>query len=111
MLRPLHIAPNSDRGGNCVPVKYLNSNPGARQKHTPELHGVWDDNLVDAARQAVNQGDVSAYASFLADLAAQNQADWSQRSAPEWMAVTHSIAETVGYGELQATLPIPNPVL
>ena len=109
MHQPLHIATNNDRGGNCVPVKYVNTNPRLdRGKFTPELHSVWDDNLVDAAMQAANKSDVSSFANFLADLATQNQADWSKGSAPDWMAVTHSIAETVGYGELQATPPIPN---
>src|SRR2546421_663821 len=48
--QPLHAANNNDRGGNCVPVAYLSSQPkqiGSGENFRPNLHGVWDTELVD----------------------------------------------------------------
>lgn len=109
MHQPLHLATNNDRGGNCIPVTYLNTQPQlSHGRFSPELHSVWDDDLVDAAMQAAHAADVNSYAGMLVNDAQQNRAAWSQGAVPDWMAVSHSIAETVAYGDLTAKPNIPN---
>jgi len=49
--QPLHVEDNNDRGGNCVPTNFLqrhtketNTTDGS---YTPNLHGIWDTELVE----------------------------------------------------------------
>jgi hypothetical protein len=109
MHQPLHIADNNDMGGNCVPVQYLLTPVVLnRGTYAPELHAVWDDNLVDAAMHASGVKDLNAFSVVLAQLAGQNRAAWSSGSPPEWMAEAHDIAGRVAYGELTSAVSTPN---
>jgi hypothetical protein len=49
MHQPLHEEDNNDRGGNCVPVKFLDTEPKATTAggYSPNLHAVWDTQLVE----------------------------------------------------------------
>lgn len=77
-------------------------------KYSPELHAVWDDNLVDAAMNASAVNDLNAFSVVLAHMADQNRAAWSSGSPPEWMAEAHGIAERVAYGDLTSAVSTPN---
>jgi hypothetical protein len=107
MHQPLHISDNHDRGGNCVPVQFLTRTPRvSRGAFSPELHSVWDDDIVVSAMADLQANDVNATAAKLATLAKSNEAAWSGGTPPEWMNVTHGIAEKIAYGELKAVPPI-----
>ena len=109
MHQPLHTSDNNDMGGNCVPVQYLMTPVvQAGGKYTPELHAVWDDNLVDAAMNASSAGDLNAFSVVLAQMAEQNRAAWSTGTPPDWMAEAHGIAERVAYGDLTSAVSTPN---
>jgi hypothetical protein len=109
MHQPLHIADNNDMGGNCVPVEYLlTPTVLSGGKYAPELHAVWDDNLVDAAMHAASVKDLNAFSVVLAQLADQNRGAWSSGSPAEWMAEAHGIAERVAYGDLTSSASTPN---
>ncbi|MFZ0394807.1 MAG: S1/P1 nuclease, partial [Terracidiphilus sp.] len=49
MHQPLHEEDNNDRGGNCVPVSFLNHKAEERANggYSPNLHAVWDTGLVE----------------------------------------------------------------
>ena len=49
MHQPLHEEDNNDRGGNCVPVNFLDHTAEQRPNggYGPNLHGVWDTELVE----------------------------------------------------------------
>ena len=53
--QPLHGATNNDQGGNCVPVAFFDMLPQLRNPQTegyaPNLHGVWDTNILAKATQ------------------------------------------------------------
>jgi hypothetical protein len=59
--QPLHEEDNNDRGGNCVPVKFLNTNPRETSggSYSPNLHAVWDTHLVETAGK-ITRGDSDA---------------------------------------------------
>jgi hypothetical protein len=51
--QPLHGVTNNDQGGNCVPVAFFDTLPQLRnpqtESYTPNLHGVWDTNILERA--------------------------------------------------------------
>ena len=73
MHQPLHEEDNNDRGGNCVPVSFLNHKAEERPNggYGPNLHGVWDTELVELAggidrKSSAAPAEVSAFAQRLA---------------------------------------------
>jgi hypothetical protein len=56
MHQPLHAITNADNGGNCVPVKYFRREPllnalhPDREDYSPNLHQIWDTEIVEARR-------------------------------------------------------------
>ena len=59
MHQPLHAANNADKGGTCVPVTYLHHDPlpnplhPEREDYSPNLHQVWDTEIVEIGRAHV----------------------------------------------------------
>ena len=50
--QPLHAITNSDRGGNCVPVKYFSRTPRERNNsYVPNLHHIWDTEILERDMQ------------------------------------------------------------
>lgn len=64
MHQPLHGATNNDQGGNCVPVAFFDMPPQLRNPQTesyaPNLHGVWDTNILARATTGKNVEQVAA---------------------------------------------------
>src|SRR5438874_11363068 len=60
MHQPLHAINNGDNGGNCVPVKYLHHEPllnllhSEREDYSPNLHQVWDTEIVERDMEVSN---------------------------------------------------------
>src|SRR5580693_7603620 len=44
--QPLHAATDSDRGGNCDPLTFDRKPRLSRGSYSPELHGIWDTQMV-----------------------------------------------------------------
>jgi hypothetical protein len=73
MHQPLHEEDNNDRGGNCVPVTFLNTAPKAGSSagsYSPNLHAVWDTQLVETTgkitRSSTNaKSEIEAFATRL----------------------------------------------
>ena len=110
MHQPLHEEDNNDRGGNCVPVSFLDHHAEQRPHggYSPNLHGVWDTELVENAggidrRSATAPAEVSAFAERLE----HNDAALIRRSAHAsidivaWANQTHEVARNVAYADLK----------
>ncbi len=72
MHQPLHEEDNNDRGGNCVPVTFLDTAPRATSggSYSPNLHAIWDTQLVETIGQITRDGSdaknqIEAFASRL----------------------------------------------
>jgi hypothetical protein len=72
MHQPLHEEDNNDRGGNCVPVTFLDTPPKANSSgsYSPNLHAVWDTQLVETAGKITRDGsnagsEIEAFATRL----------------------------------------------
>ena len=62
--QPLHAATNNDEGGNCVPVAFFGALPQLRypqtESYAPNLHGVWDTNILAKATTGKTVEQVAA---------------------------------------------------
>ena len=62
--QPLHATTNNDQGGNCVPVAFFDTLPQLRNPQTesyaPNLHGVWDTNILGKATTGKTVDQVAA---------------------------------------------------
>jgi S1/P1 Nuclease len=98
--QPLHGSTNSDRGGNCVPVKYFGRNPHDRNNsYTPNLHHVWDTEIPESQMQGA---DPAEFADTL-DAAFQTSfAAWQQggMQLDAWAWESHDHALETAYGAL-----------
>jgi S1/P1 Nuclease len=98
--QPLHGSTNSDRGGNCVPVKYFGRNPHDRNNsYTPNLHHVWDTEIPESQMQGA---DPVEFADTL-DAAFQTSfAAWQQggMQLDAWAWESHDHALETAYGAL-----------
>ncbi len=104
--QPLHGSTNSDRGGNCVPVKYFTRNPRARSNsYTPNLHHVWDTEIPESQMQGADPAEFADTldAAFEGSLAAWQQSGM-QLDAWAWESHDHA-AETV-YGAFSKPIPV-----
>jgi hypothetical protein len=89
--QPLHCATRGDGGGNAVPVLYLGT-----FDHHVHLHQVWDDNLVDAARQGT---EPLIYAFQLHQKITDDQKKaWETVTVPkDWAKESHQLAKDYAY--------------
>lgn len=105
--QPLHCTTNGDRGGNCVPVEYLDSKPKlSKGKYTPNLHQVWDTRVIQTE---LTERDMwtSTLADDIDERFATQIEQWMQET-PDlngWAWDGHQIAEVSVYGTLSPTVP------
>jgi hypothetical protein len=96
--QPLHGSTNSDRGGNCVPVKYFGRNPHARNNsYTPNLHHVWDTEIPESQMQGA---DAAEFADTLDAAFESSFAAWQQggMQLEAWAWESHDHALETAYG-------------
>jgi hypothetical protein len=96
--QPLHGSTNSDRGGNCVPVKYFGRNPHARNNsYTPNLHHVWDTEIPESQMQGA---DSAEFADTLDAAFESSFAAWQQggMQLEAWAWESHDHALETAYG-------------
>ena len=104
--QPLHTTTNSDRGGNCVPVKYLKRNPHASGgSYSPNLHGIWDTEIVEFEMQGA---DPLEFANTLDAQFAGSFTEWQQggMQLETWAWDGHRHAADTVYGALPVKIPV-----
>jgi hypothetical protein len=112
--QPLHAADNNDHGGNCVPVTSFDQAPKPSphgDSFRPNLHGVWDVDLVDHIDK---DHDPVKFAARLAEEFKTEMNSWKQESLnlDDWVWESHLLAKNVVYGGLPAKIDVeaPRPV-
>ena len=98
--QPLHATSNVDRGGNCVPVKYLRRNPREHNgNYSPNLHHIWDTEIVERDMQGA---DPQEYADLLETRFANSFAEWEKSggNVNDWALESHAQAVKTVYGAL-----------
>lgn len=110
--QPLHCTTNNDRGGNCVPVTAFGKVPTETdpiaQSYAPNLHGVWDVQLVEKVE---NGQTVQQFADALIAKYKSKFRTWQAAGVNfnDWAWASHEDAETKAYGKLNNRIPIENP--
>src|SRR5262249_44866257 len=119
--QPLHCTTNGDKGGNCVPVAFFKDKPNPKKDdngavipdtYTPELHGIWDRQMVEKDMKANNATTSQAYADFLDAAFAPDFPMWQAEaiSPADWAWDSHEHAEDIAYGDLPKAIPLdPHP--
>lgn len=103
--QPLHTADNSDRGGNCVPVKYFRRNPRVHNNsYTPNLHHIWDTEIPEHDMQGADAGE---FADHLDAEFASSFAGWQHggMQLDAWAWEGHQYAIDPVYGALGTPIP------
>jgi hypothetical protein len=112
--QPLHDATNNDRGGNCVPVEFFGHTPRetntTAESYSPNLHGVWDSNIIDRfspASQTPRQ-----LAQMLDENFQQQESAWNSETINfnTWAWEGHQLAESTAYGRLPVKIAIEKPL-
>jgi S1/P1 Nuclease len=107
--QPLHEEDNNDRGGNCVPVKFLNTAPKATSAggYSPNLHAVWDTQLVETAGKITrNSSDAGSHIeAFAVRLETEHASDpqpvfHDSADLVAWANEAHAIAIADPYDKL-----------
>lgn len=110
MHQPLHEEDNNDRGGNCVPVSFLDHAAEERPNggYSPNLHGVWDTELVESVGGIDRKGPgASAQVSGFATRLEQEDSALIRHSATSpvdlvaWANQAHQVARNLAYPDLQ----------
>ncbi len=104
--QPLHGSTNSDRGGNCVPVKYFTRNPHARNNsYTPNLHHVWDTEIPESQMQGA---DAAEFADTLDAAFESSFAAWQQggMQLDAWAWESHDHAVETAYGAFSKPIAV-----
>lgn len=109
--QPLHDADNNDRGGNCVPVTLDGAAPveGENQSFRPNLHSVWDVELV---KKAMGGKSVADFAAFLEGEFGRETDGWAKQkvNVAGWAVEGETMAEKDVYGKLARRIAIEEPV-
>jgi hypothetical protein len=112
--QPLHSADNDDRGGNCVAVAFFDLKPetsGSGQSYRPNLHGVWDTDLLE---RVSNGQEPAAFAASLRNEFASDMRRWIRQpvDVDAWAWESHKAAVKTVYGKLPKKIAVepPRPV-
>ena len=116
--QPLHVARNTDRGGNWIRVKFLNRTttlnpPRDRDVHAAErrrlrfghhalnLHAVWDDSIIETTLAENYNNSRNAMELSLLNLIWQTQRTNSSKWNNEWLRCADGgrVACTTAWGE------------
>jgi hypothetical protein len=110
--QPLHAATNNDEGGNCVPVAFFDTLPQLRnpqnESYAPNLHSVWDVNILERATTGKSVEDVAA---GLDEFFGRKIAVWQKGSAnlDAWAWESYQLALKTAYGKLPARILVETP--
>jgi hypothetical protein len=106
--QPLHTTTNGDRGGNCLPVTDAGEPPMEDDRHNwrPNLHGVWDVQLVRRLMTARDLADSSALAAAVMTGGAVTPREPTTARVKEWARGANALARNVVYGRLPVSVPM-----
>ena len=110
--QPLHATTNNDQGGNCVPVAFFDALPQLRNPQTenyaPNLHGVWDTNILARATKGKTVDQVAA---DLDQSFRKKIIQWEKSPANfgAWVAESYQLASKNVYGRLPVQISVENP--
>jgi S1/P1 Nuclease len=110
--QPLHAVTNNDQGGNCVPVAFFDALPQLKnpqmESYAPNLHGVWDTNILARATPGKTVDQVAA---DLDQSFGRNMARWQRGSAnvDAWAWESYQLALKRVYGKLPVHVPAEAP--
>ncbi|HXP82169.1 MAG TPA: S1/P1 nuclease [Verrucomicrobiae bacterium] len=110
--QPLHTTTNNDQGGNCVPVAFFDLLPQLRNPQTesyaPNLHGVWDTNILEKATTGKTADQVAAE---LDESFSRKIARWQKGPAnvDAWALESYRLAEKEAYGKLPVRIAVETP--
>jgi hypothetical protein len=111
--QPLHATTNNDEGGNCVPVTFFETVPQLRnpqsENYAPNLHGVWDTNILEKATSGKTVDQVAA---DLDQDFHKKIAQWQRGSADvnAWAWESYQLAEKKAYGKLPVHIAVESPL-
>jgi S1/P1 Nuclease len=109
--QPLHDTTNNDRGANCLPVSFFGQQPQelANENFKPNLHAVWDTDLVEKAKAGRSIADFAAYldAKYPSSINV-----WIRRPPNifNWVLESHRLASSVVYGRLPVPVALEPPI-
>lgn len=112
--QPLHATTNNDLGGNCVPVAFFGSAPQetdpARESYRPNLHGVWDTDILERFAQGKTPTQIAA---DLQDKFKTQLPAWQSEKTDvaAWAWESHEAAEKTVYGKLPSKIAVETPKL
>jgi hypothetical protein len=104
--QPLHGITNSDRGGNCVPLQYLQRRPHERNNsYTPNLHHIWDTEIPESQMQGADAGE---FANTLDTMFASSYVEWQAggMQLDNWAWESHEHAADTAYGALGTPIAV-----
>jgi hypothetical protein len=104
--QPLHGITNSDRGGNCVALQYMQRRPHERNNsYTPNLHHIWDTEIPESQMQGA---DAFEYANTLDAMFAGAFAEWQSggMQLDNWAWESHQHAADTAYGALGTAIGV-----
>jgi len=110
--QPLHGITNNDQGGNCVPVTFFEAQPQIRnpqsESYAPNLHGVWDTNILERATTGKTVAEVAA---DLDQTYKKQFVRWQKSSAnlDAWVAESYELGSKKVYGKLPVRIPTETP--
>jgi hypothetical protein len=110
--QPLHAATNNDEGGNCVPVAFFGLAPQLRnpqsESYAPNLHGVWDTNILG---KATTGKTVEQVAAILDRSYRAKFAGWQAGPADvdAWAWESFQLARKKAYGKLPVHVAAETP--
>jgi len=110
--QPLHATSNNDQGGNCVPVAFFDALPQPRNPQTesyaPNLHGVWDTNILERATKGKTVDQVAA---DLEESYRNKIVRWQNAPAniDAWAWESFKLAQKQVYGKLPVRVPVESP--
>ncbi len=97
--QPLHATTNTDRGGNCVPLAFGNRKPHAKgTSYSPELHGIWDTEMVQELGANSATDDTIGLAQLLdKEITERQRHAWSSKTPTEWAIESTKFAASTAY--------------
>lgn len=112
--QPLHAEDNMDRGGNCVPIDFLDKHTEPRMhdgkataNYSPNLHGIWDTELVEhvSRGKARNKESMEEFAARLNREYGSAIRGWRKENDPlHWALESHALARDEVYGWLPSPI-------
>jgi hypothetical protein len=96
--QPLHAITDSDRGGNCVPVTFDHKPRASRGSYSPELHGIWDTQMVAELQDRSGVDDAQALALLLdREITDADRSSWGGSTPSDWAIESSNFAASTGY--------------